>query len=351
MAKKIVTIQKLDDMAGTDGFGYGTVKQRFINNFGTSYTNNRCPNKGEILKACNGLINPISYYPPGSNNLATTYLVPEDEITFNGYDRRSIIVTINNNSAEKSIDPAAFNINIFYDDKNGNITNLGSASFPIDDLSGESSWVGEDYPINTSIRKSALTTNGRVGVTISYDGYYSQIADESWFTCISGGTGTTVLSANFMDYNDDGYISADDDSTRLSGLNYPLLEIDINSMLGRHVPKPDPDPLLSIPVHVRMHNYNGNDLGGSEIFVTFKDKSGDTVGSTWIPSTRLNESTFKTVTLSVRQSKKAGGKIEIYCPESYTIYCDYNSAHTEGDGTITISNIEYISDSVLDVYK
>ena len=350
MAKKIVTIQKLDDMARTEGFSSGTVKTRFFNRYGSAYTGTRCPNKGEILSACSGLINPISYYPTGSSQVATNYLVPEDEITFDGYDTREVSLIINNIGQQHNISNGAFNINVFYDDKNGNITNIGGGRFPNDDyeISPGESWEALEYPLITKIKKSALTSNGRMDFSITYEGYYAQFADESWFDFVDDDT--EHVEYGFQDLNLDELITYDDGSTYVRGYYYPLHSLTINSALANPVVPPVETDTITMTVDI--NNYSSDYMGSAEVGITLYDSTGNQVLSTNAPAVAAGESASKNIKFNIERIKNVlGCSIEFTWYDTYELSCDFAGVHVEGDSPLTINNVVFNNFNTIEIFR
>lgn len=352
MAKKIVTIKKLDEMAAADGFGNGTVKQRFYNNYGSAYTENRCPTKDEIVLACSGMINHIRYYPAGSSPVKTNFLVPEDEITFDGYDTHEVNVTINNIGDKHNIYNGAFDINVFYDDKNGHIINIGGGRFPNDDyeiLPGRT-WESGEYPFITKIRRSALTANGRVGFTISYDGYYSQFANESWFDVIDDDTEKTGI--HFTDTNSDKLIDYRDGSTRHTGLYYPLHNITINSALSASTIIIDPSTYDTITMSIDIHNHTTDYIGNAEVKIHLYDANGNQVAYTTAPAVTAGESATKNITFDIERNKNIPGcSIEFVWNETYNLSCDFVGVHVEGESPLRINNVSFRTYDTIEIYR
>lgn len=338
-------------MAVANGFGNGTIKQRFYNNYGSAYTDNRCPNKGEILRACSGLINPISYYPTGASALRTDFLVPEDEITFDGYDTHEVNVIINNIGDRRIIRPTSFDINVFYDDKNGNIISIGGDSFPNDgnEISPGSTWESGKYPFITKIKKSALTANGRVGFTISYDGYYAQFANESWFDVTDNDT--EITNVPFSDTNLDKLIDYNDGSTRYTGLYYPLQNITINSALSKTII--DDDPIYdTITLTLDIHNYSSDYMGNTEVRIYLYDADGDQVVSTTAPAVGASDSALKNITFDIEKNKNVPGcSIEFNWDDTYNLSCDFAGVHVEGESPLRIEDVVFRTYDTIDIYR
>ena len=353
MAKKIVNIKKLDEMAAANGFGNGTIKQRFYNNYGSAYTDNRCPNKDEILRACSGLINPISYYPTGASALRGDFLVPEDEITFDGYDTHEVNVIINNIGDRRIIRPTSFDINVFYDDRNGNIINIGGDSFPNDDAEviPGGSWESGEYPFITKIKRSALTANGRVGFTISYDGYYAQFANESWFDVTDDDTEKTGI--RFTDTNLDELIDYRDGSTRHTGLYYPLHNITINSALSERTIDDDPSTHIdTIAMSIDIHNYSSDYMGNAEVSIHLYDADGDQVAYTTAPAVTAGESALKNITFDIEKNKNIPGcSIEFNWDDTYNLSCDFAGVHVEGESPLRIEDVVFRTYDTIEIYR
>ena len=350
MAKKIATIKKLDEMAVANGFGNGTIKQRFYNNYGSAYTDNRCPNKGEILRACSGLINPITYYPASSSPDQTNFLVPEDEITFDGYDTHEVNVIINNIGDRRIIRPTSFDINVFYDDRNGNIISIGGDSFPNDgnEISPGSTWESGECPFITKIKRSALTANGRVGFTISYDGYYAQFANESWFDVTDDDTEKTGI--RFTDTNLDKLIDYRDGSTRHTGLYYPLHNITINSALSESI---DPSTHIdTIAMSIDIHNYSTDYMGNEEVHIFLYDADGNQVAYTTAPAVTAGESATKNIVFNIKKDMNIPGcSIEFEWDDTYNLSCDFAGVRVEGESPLRIEDVMFRTYDTIDIYR
>lgn len=340
-------------MAVANGFGNGTIKQRFYINYGSAYTDNRCPTKGEIVRACSGLINPISYYPASSSPVRTNFLVPEDEITFDGYDTREVTVTINNIGDRHIIRPTSFDINVFYDDRNGNIINIGGDSFPNDDAEvvPGGSWESGEYPFITKIKRSALTANGRVGFTISYDGYYAQFANESWFDVTDDDTEKTGI--RFTDTNLDELIDYRDGSTRHTGLYYPLHNITINSALSESTIDDDPSTHIdTITLTLDIHNYSSDYMGNAEVRIYLYDADGNQVAYTTAPAVTAGESATKNIVFNIKRGMNIPGcSIEFNWDDTYNLSCDFAGVHVEGESPLRIANVSFRPYDTIEIYR
>jgi hypothetical protein len=296
------------------------------------------------------MINPISYYPTISSQGATNFLVPEDEITFDGYDTHEVNVIINNIGVRRIIRPTSFDINVFYDDRNGNIISIGGDSFPNDgnEISPGSTWESGEYPFITKIKRSALTANGRVGFTISYDGYYAQFANESWFDVTDDDTEKTGI--HFTDINLDKLIDYRDGSTRHTGLYYPLHNITINSALSETIIV---DPIYdTIAMSINIHNYSTDYMGNAEVRIYLYDADGDQVVSTTAPAVGAGDSALKNITFDIERDKNIPGcSIEFSWDDTYNLSCDFAGVRVEGESPLRIEDVMFRTYDTIDIYR
>ena len=348
MSKKIVTLERLEEMAVQSGFESGEILNDFNDRWGTSVTKKQCLTKNEIQSALGNKIQTINTGDINSNRL-----VREELIVFNGFETCTASIILSKGGVNP-IPSKSFRLSFYGDNKYwATGTRLSTIEFPSSDLSS-GTWRGtHEIKVPTSIFNA---TDYPVYFSLKYDGgYYTQLST------LSDGDGNIEYQygdnddsgfANFVDTDKDGVISGNDEAITVGRgrITWPLHTISIYAeTVGKNVTPPTGETPHNIIINVKMNNAYSSSvyIDNAEIHVVMKYKDGTIItgGDFYMPTAAPQSVVETTKTLTVYGSKIEDCYIEISSDESYTMECVCGSAKSSNESSVRLNNI-YLEDGL-----
>lgn len=345
MAKKIVTLERLEAMAVQNGFELGEI----LNDFNVKHpqiTKKQCLSKGVIQSALGDKVVISNIIDNNSINR----LVTEDIISFNTYETHPLLIRLNKLYGNEPFPANSFKLNVYCNDGFWTGKLIDSLEFP-DSACNE--WSGEH---EIKLANSILdVSDNPIYFSLKYNGgYYTQLltmAEGDGHITYTYGNDNSEGFESFDDLDEDGYITSNDGAITVgkNSITWPLRSININmATTSKTVTPPTAVTYHNMNMYIKTNNsYNSDLVDNAEIEVAVKYKDGTNVsgGSFYMPSAYGNSVAEDMKVLNVNGSKLKDCTIGISSNESYSMECKCGNIVKTDEGAVTLEGI-YLEDGL-----